>query len=126
MQLLGKPALGADRLQMRGTRGIDAPGEAVEQNHVVRGQLGGAGGGGAKDSGGHGKRGAAKTERGAASGKRGAARGKCDAVRQMDRPAAVGTFGDRWFHRIVPVVQPLGRATLAQRVSCRTIWRQRA
>jgi hypothetical protein len=40
MQLFGEPTLGTDRLQMRGTRGIYAPCQPIEQDHVPGGQLG--------------------------------------------------------------------------------------
>ncbi len=50
MQLLGQPALNADRLQMRRARTIDAPCQPVQQHHVMRRKLGGVGHGATQDS----------------------------------------------------------------------------
>jgi hypothetical protein len=40
MELLVEPALGAQGLQMRRARGVDAEGEAIEKDHVMRRQIG--------------------------------------------------------------------------------------
>jgi len=91
MQLLREPALGAHRLQMRRAGGIDAPGQAIEQNHVARCQFGGASGDDAQNPAGHNKRGA--TER-------------------CDRPAMTGIRLDFLFHPILPVLQSANRSRM--------------